>query len=163
MNGLPEVARFALLSDCCSGCSLSWKVWENAGGTLIQLVWKSQHQRPAWNRIILHSGLNLNKDVAERENPRKIRERTLLEYRRVPEGYRLFFFFFIKSTQNLRSNQSLRQWQHPILCQLTLDNQDKEEDNSLNGVKEFHWQGSWLCGWFCYQRSTREIYSWLRT
>ena len=40
MDGLPDVVRVALLTTHASGRTLSWKVQENAKGTLIQLVWK---------------------------------------------------------------------------------------------------------------------------
>ena len=40
MDNLPEVVRVALQNACNSGRTLSWKVQENAKGTLIQLIWK---------------------------------------------------------------------------------------------------------------------------
>ena len=70
MDGLPDVVRVALLNAHASGRTLSWKVQENAKGTLIQLVWKKPAAETSLDSGLTDTvGSNLNKIAAKSDKP----------------------------------------------------------------------------------------------
>ena len=96
---LPELVQAAISSALASNKHLSWKIQENAKGTLIQLVWKSDSvgnsglMGSKWNSSTPHSAalassskLNKSKCPRKKRNPPSRQRRNALRLARFLES-----------------------------------------------------------------------------